>query len=324
MNRLQLTESELLPRDKMLLDFALGKAYLDLKDSQNAFAHLHAANVEKRKTFTYDPQQTEDLVERIISGFSADLYRLDSSTPAVENEIIPVFVVGMPRSGTSLIEQILASHSAVHGAGELTDLQKIFNSIGDFPEAFLRLAPEQFSAIGQTYRQRITTLAEGARFVVDKMPANFFYAGAMPLLLPNAKIIHCRRDPVDTCLSCYSKNFAGEQRFSYDLRELGAFYQSYSRLMEHWRQLLPASHFLEVEYEAVVADQERETRRILQYLGLEWEDGCERFYETPRAVRTASVNQVRSPIYHSSVGRWKRHAAELTPLLEVLGISAAS
>ena len=314
-----LLEQELLPRDRMLLDFALGKAHLDLQDSQRAFAHLHAGNAAKRATFSYDPAHAEALVERIITLFPKDKWHIPSISQAAA-EAIPVFVVGMPRSGTSLIEQILASHSAIHGAGELSDLRRIIDAVGIYPEALVSLPPEQLRSLGQQYRDRITPLADKARYLVDKMPANFFYAGLVPLLLPEAKIIHCRRDPVDTCLSCYSKNFSGEQRFSYDLQELGRFYRAYARLMEHWRHILPASQFLEVDYEAVVDDQEDQTRRLLDFLGLDWELGCKHFYETRRAVKTASVNQVRKPIYRSSVGRWKIHAAQLQPLLEVLEI----
>ena len=155
------------------------------------------------------------------------------------------------------------------------------------------------------------------------MPSNFLYCGLIRLILPDARIIHCRRDPVDTCLSCYTKLFAGEQAFTYDQKELGRYYRAYQALTAHWRATLPASHFLEVDYEAMVEDVEGQTRRILDFLGLPWDEACLRFHETKRPVRTASVNQVRQPIYATSVGRWRKHAAHLQPLLEALGAQSA-
>ena len=155
------------------------------------------------------------------------------------------------------------------------------------------------------------------------MPANFLHAGLIHLILPNARIIHARRDPVDTCLSCYSKLFGGEQAFSYDQAELGRFYRDYQALMAHWRNVLPASHFIEVDYENVVEDIEREARRMLEFLGLDWEPACLDFHQTKRPVRTSSVNQVRQPVYKTSAGRWRKHAEHLGPLLAALGIDAS-
>ena len=183
------------------------------------------------------------------------------------------------------------------------------------------IAPEQLSRLGDAYRAAIAPLAQGRRHVVDKMPANFLYAGLIHLILPEARIIHCRRDPVDTCLSCYSKLFTHEQVFSYDQAELGRFHRDYQLLTAHWRAVLPASHFLEVEYEAVVDDLEREARRMLAFLELPWDPACLAFHETRRAVRTASVNQVRKPVYRSSAGRWRKHAQHLGPLLDALAIA---
>ena len=177
--------------------------------------------------------------------------------------------------------------------------------------------------LGQNYLDYIAPLAAGRTRSVDKMPSNFLYCGFIRLILPQSRIIHCRRDPVDTCLSCYTKLFTGEQSFTYDQRELGRYYRSYQAIMAHWRATLPTSHFLEVDYEAVVEDVEGQTRRILDFLGLPWDEACLRFHETRRPVRTASVNQVRQPIYATSVGRWRKHAAQLRPLLEALGVPAA-
>ena len=180
----------------------------------------------------------------------------------------------------------------------------------------------QLRALDEAYLGFVKPMSSGRRHVVDKMPSNFLLAGMIRLILPDAHIIHCRRNAVDTCLSCYTKLFAGEQAFAYDQTELGRFHCAYQALMAHWRAILPASHFLEVDYEAVVDDVEREARRMLNYLGLPWDETVLRFHKTDRPVRTASVNQVREPIYRTSAGRWRKHAAHLQPLLMALGVSA--
>jgi hypothetical protein len=166
-------------------------------------------------------------------------------------------------------------------------------------------------------------LAGGKPRLADKMPGNFAFTGLIALMLPNARIVHCRRDPLDTCLSCYSRKFTSGQAFSYDLRDLGRYYRAYDALMAHWRGLLSADRFLEVSYEQVVGDLEGEARRLIAFCGLEWDDACLRFYETRRPVRTASVNQVRQPIYSASVARWRRFERHLGPLIAALNGEAA-
>jgi tetratricopeptide (TPR) repeat protein len=307
--------------DTLLLHFALGKAFMDIGDSDRAFAHLHAGNRMKRETIQYDPATTTAWLARVAAVFSpALLARLGGAGAASE---MSVFVLGMPRSGTTLVEQILASHPAISGAGELTHIQNIAGGMAGFPEAVGRLTAEELRGLGQSYLDQVAGLAQGKRFLVDKMPVNFVYAGLIRLILPGARLIHCRRDPVDTCLSCYTKLFSAEQPFSYDLGELGRFYGDYRRLMAHWRDCLPATHFLEVDYEAVVADLEGETRRMLGFLGLDWDEACRDFYKTRRTVRTASLNQVRRPVYANSAGRWRGHARHLGALLEALGVAKA-
>ena len=236
---------------------------------------------------------------------------------------LPVFVIGMPRSGTTLVEQILASHSQVHGAGELSTLRLLVEGGGAYPDACASASGDDLARLGQAYMARVAPLAQGKQRLVDKMPANFLYAGLIPLVLPGARIIHCRRDPVDTCLSCYTKLFSGEQRFTYDQTELGEFYRGYAKLMAHWRLVLPPERFIEVDYEAVVDDLEGEAKRLVSFLGLPWEDACLRFHDSRRVVRTASVNQVRQPIYTTSKGRWQKYADHLGPLLAALGMSAS-
>lgn len=309
------------PSDRMLLHFALGKACLDLGKSERAFRHLNEGNRMKRATFAYDPEATALWMASIPQVFTSALLEAKAGQGAASD--VPVFVLGMPRSGTTLLEQVLASHPDIHGAGEMRHMQGLVDSLGSFPNSAAGLTPEQLAAMGAAYLGRVAPLAQGRRHVVDKMPSNFLYAGLIRLILPDARIIHCRRDPVDTCLSCYTKLFTSEQAFSYDLAELGGFHSAYQALMAHWRAALPASHFLDVDYEAVVADLEAEARRILGFLGLPWDNSCLRFHETERPVRTASVNQVRQPVYRSSAGRWRAHAAQLGPLLAALGAATA-
>jgi tetratricopeptide (TPR) repeat protein len=306
-------------KDGMALHFALGKAYLDHGDTARAFRHLAEGNRLKRGTFTFDVDATAKWMEDIAQKFTPAVMRNVAGAGSASD--MPIFVLGMPRSGTTLIEQILASHPQVHGAGELRIVQRLVDSLGGgYPDALTRLTRAEVAQLGETYLAQVRPLARGCTHVVDKMPANFLHAGLIHLILPHVHVIHCRRDPVDTCLSCYTKLFSGEQMFAYDLRELGLFHRAYQTLMAHWREVLPQDRFIEVDYEAVVEDLEGEARRLIAFLGLPWDDACLRFYQSKRPVRTASVNQVRQPIYRSSVGRWKTHAAQLRPLLSALGV----
>ncbi len=307
--------------DKMLLHFALGKAYLDIGDSEQAFAHLNAGNLMKRQSIEYDPASTTAWMADIAQVFSPALLRERAGQGATS--AMPIFVLGMPRSGTTLTEQVLASHPSIHGAGELANLQSIINQIGNYPANVPNLSPATLKEFGERYISEITKLANGKPYVVDKMPINFAYAGLIRLILPNAHIIHSRRDPVDTCLSCYSKLFTAEQSFTYDLSELGAFHRDYQKLTAYWGEVLPKDFFLDVDYEAMVEDLEGQARRMLDFIGLPWDPACLNFHETKRTVRTASVNQVRKPVYKSSSGRWRKHAKQLGPLLQALDIQTA-
>ncbi|MFM0158599.1 tetratricopeptide repeat-containing sulfotransferase family protein [Paraburkholderia sediminicola] len=310
--------------DRISAHFALGKAYLDIRDPARAFHHLDAGNRQKRATFTYDGGASGHWMKRIAEAFTPELYaRLQG---AGKPSALPVFIVGMPRSGTTLIEQIVSSHPQVTGAGELSALRLVVDGSGLFPEKLETLAGQgaaQFlDQLGQAYLSRVAPLAEGRARLVDKMPGNFLYAGLIPLILPGARVIHVRRDPVDTCLSCYTKLFGGEQQFTYNQSELGVFYRHYERLMAHWREVLPSERFIEVDYETVVDNLEGEARRLVDFLGLPWDAACLSFHDNRRVVRTASVNQVRQPIYKTSKGRWKAYAGYLAPLLEALGVDA--
>ncbi|NWB46006.1 tetratricopeptide repeat-containing sulfotransferase family protein [Pseudomonas gingeri] len=312
-------EGGLLLTDKLSTHFALGKAYLDTGDSARAFHHLDTGNRLKRSTFAYDSQTARQWMQSIAGLFSDEFQSARQGQGAASS--LPVFIVGMPRSGTTLVEQILASHPRVQGAGELSSLRLAVENQGRFPQNLANCSAQDLARVGHDYLERIKPLVDARDRLVDKMPGNFVYAGLIPLILPGARIIHCRRDPVDTCLSCYSKQFSGEQLFTYDQTELGQFYRDYDALMRHWRQLLPAESFIEVDYESVLDDLEGQARRLISFIDLPWDEACLDFHKTRRVVRTASVNQVRQPLYKTSKGRWRAHAEHLGPLLAALGLA---
>jgi len=240
-----------------------------------------------------------------------------------EGEPSPIFVVGMPRSGTTLVEQILASHPNVTGMGELTEFQKLLDDL-IFPlpqDGCLPISREKFEKLGSRYLSSVTPLSCGSPNVVDKMPGNFFFLGFIVNALPNSRIIHVRRDPVDTCISIYSKLFAGTQGYSYDLSELGRYYGYYRQITDHWRKILPARNLLEVEYEAVVQNTEQEVRRMLEFLELPWDDACLQPHKAGTLVMTASVFQVRQPIYKTSIGKREAYLPYLDPLVAALNPS---
>ena len=309
------------PSEAQLLHFALAKAYLDIHDSARAFAHLDAGARMKRAQLVYDADANRAHVAQVVAAFGPETFAryAGAGSPSAR----PIFVVGMPRSGTTLIEQILASHPAIHGAGELQTLPQIADESGDGAEGLSALAMDALARLGDDYVARAGEPAAGKTRVIDKLPGNFANLGFIRLILPEARIIHVRRDPVDTCLSCYTKAFkSANLPYTYDQTELGLYYRDYQSLMAHWRATLPATHFLEVEYESVVDDLEGQARRMIAFLGLPWDPACLEFHRTKRPVRTASVNQVRKPIYRGSVGRWREHAAYLGPLLKALGVEA--
>ena len=311
--------------DRMQLDFALGKAYGDLKDSRRSFKHLLAGNAAKRAMIAYDEQSTFALFDQIESIFTKKLIAQKSG--AGDASASPIFVIGMPRSGTTLVEQIIASHPLVHGAGELQTLNDVILSVRGpdgntipYPDFMPALDPPALRQIGTRYIASVRQLASAGQRITDKMPSNYYFAGLIHLALPNAKIIHTIRDPLDTCLSCFSKLFSAEQNHTYDLAELGRYYKRYERLMAHWRRTLPAGRILDVRYEDVVADLEKQARRIIGHCELPWDDRCLSFHQTERPVRTASATQVRQPIYKSAVGRWRAYEEHLAPLVRALAI----
>jgi tetratricopeptide (TPR) repeat protein len=314
--------------DRIYLGFALGKAYADSKDYPSAFRHFSAANAAKRAGIDYDERENMALFTAIEDVFSADLMAAKSGGGDVSRR--PIFILGMPRSGTTLIEQILASHPAVHGGGELKSFGDAVASVCKartamaYPEAIPALDRNGITAIGADYLRRVIALAPNAERITDKLPANFLFAGLIHLASPNAVIVHSVRDPVDTCLSCYTNLFGEPQNHTYELGEIGRYYVRYRRLMQHWASILPPGRMLDIHYEDVVADLEGQARRILDHCGLVWDDRCLSFYKTERRVHTVSVSQVRQPIYTNSVKRWLAYEEFLGPLLKELGVSATA
>ncbi len=232
----------------------------------------------------------------------------------------------MPRSGSTLIEQILASHPKVFGAGERNEMARLVSDLtgpdeSRYPEAVAAMSADQLRQSGETYLRAIRGMAPEAERIIDKRLSNFELAGFIHLMLPNARFIHTHRDPCDTALSCFATLFTSGLDYTYDLAELASYYRGYRAMMEHWRSVLPRDVMLEVAYEHVVDDLEGETRRILAYCGLEWDDACLAFHKTERSVRTASAAQVRQPLYRSSVGRWHAHEDLLQPFARALEAS---
>ncbi|HYW03324.1 MAG TPA: sulfotransferase [Gammaproteobacteria bacterium] len=306
--------------------YALGKAHQDLKDHETAWKHYAEGARHKRSTLPENPFQRNLQAFASLPGlFTPELYERLAGQGDPSSQ--PIFIVGMPRSGTSLVEQILASHGEVYGAGELPDMNLVVSNVRDasgnritYPEFLPQLTPEALAEMGRRYVAHVAgRIPETPRFT-DKMPGNFAYVGLIRLMLPNARIIHCRRNPIDTCVSCFTNLFSAHQDFSYDLTELGQYYRAYQAVMEHWDRVLPAGSLLEVQYEDVVADLEGQVRRLLEYCGLPWDERCLSFHETRRAVRTASMTQVRQPLYNTSVERWRRYEAFLEPLRKELGV----
>ena len=311
--------AQMAPSARMYLHYALAKAYRDVGRHKRVVDHVVAGGVLKRKEAPYNETATLAMFRRVAEVFTPEA--LAAQAGLGDPSDVPVFIVGMPRSGTTLIEQILASHPGVHGAGELSVARQGAAALRSddgraaYPDIVPTLSAEKLQAMGAHYIARAHADAPDALRVTDKLPENFVHLGLIRLMLPNARIIHARRHPADSCLSCFFTLFA-HLGFTFDMRDLGRYYAGYDALMAHWRAVLPARAMLEIRYEEVVADLDAQARRIVAFCGLSWDDRCLAFHETRRPVRTASVTQVRRPLYATSVGQWRPYRRLLAPLFD--------
>ena len=314
---------ELSPAQRAQVYFSLGKAHEDRREFEAAAGAFARANAIRRSSVTYDISAAEAGMARIAEVFDKALVdRLQGKGDASER---PIFIVGMPRSGSTLAEQILSSHPQVHGAGEIKRLPTILDrstGLGGsrYPDFAATMNPADCRTIGQAYINGLATGLPGQTRTTDKWLDNFLHLGLISVCLPKAKIVHCVRDPRDQLLSCWALLFSQEQEYAYDVEELGRYFRAYSRLMAHWRRVLPAGAMLEVRYEDLIAEPEAMTRRMLAHCGLDWDERTLRYWEAKRPVKSGSVFQVRQPLYDQSIGRWKPFAPYLRPLFEPFGL----
>lgn len=312
--------------DKTQMHFALGKAYEDSKDYDAAFSHYQAGNTLKRETSNHSKEQLDIRISTQLDVCTAELFeRLkDVGHDAPD----PIFILGLPRAGSTLLEQILASHSKVDGTMELHDIldlakrlrgrDKASDPSPRYPRILGELPTERFAQFGQQFIEDTRAYRGTAPYFIDKMPNNFFHIGLIKLILPNAKVIDARRHPMACCFSGYKQLFGEGQEFSYGLEEIGNYYRQYVDLMSHWDEVLPG-FVLRVQHEDVIADLEGQVRRILDFCGLEFEESCVEFHKTKRTVRTPSAEQVRQPINKSGVDQWCHFESHLDPLKQALG-----
>jgi len=314
--RAALDRSELSEEDSFHLEFALGKAMHDAGDVDEAFAYFAAGNALRRKSQPYSRKDTTLAVDRAIATFTRECFEGRRGGCEAAD---PIFIVGMPRAGSTLVEQILSSHSLVEGTSELPDLPALARKNPGYPKSVLALSEMELTALGEEYLERVSVQRRTDKpFFVDKLPNNWLYVPFIQLVLPNAKIIDARRHPLGCCFSNFRQHFARGQAFAYDLTDVGNYYVDYVRLMAHVDAVLPGKVH-RVFYERMVDDTEAEVRKLLDYCGLAFEPACLAFHETKRAVRTASSEQVRQPIYRDATEEWVRYESLLGPLKDALG-----
>src|SRR5437879_8413938 len=323
--RAALGRKDLADDDRVHFEFALGKTLEDARSYEESFAHYAAGNALRRRSHPYSADDNADLIRRLKALFTADFFAARAHLGCAAPD--PIFIVGLPRAGSTLLEQILASHSLVEGTMELPDVPRIANELNlrhrgggnGFPETLAELDPGELHALGAGYIESTRVQRKtGAPFFIDKNPNNCLYVGLIQLMLPNARIIDARRHPLACGFSCFKQHFARGQSFTYDLEDLGRYYRDYVELMAHFERALP-NRIHRVLYESIVADPQPEVRRLLAYCQLPFEAGCLRFYENPRAVRTASSEQVRQPSLDEGLEHVRKYARWLGPLKEALG-----
>jgi len=306
---------------RVQLHNALGLEYESRENYDKAFENLKACNTLRRKSESYDPVDFETIVDKIIEIMPLEKMQ---EKPSKRSDVTPIFIVGLPRSGSTLLEQILASHSAIEGTHELHEMVSSMRNVKEssnidkrFPHALESFKARQWQMLGQEYLATTEKYRTDKLFFIDKNPNNFSFIGAIKLSIPNAKIINAKRHPLDSCFGSYKQLFASGQPFSYDLTELGEYYMEYERIMSHWKEVCEG-FVLDVNYEDVVSDLDSQVKRILEFCEVPFEESCLRFYETKRAVKTASSEQVRKPIYSSSVNLWRNYEEKLSDLIEIL------
>ena len=319
-----LENSTLTDQDRTKLHFSLGKMYDDSHQYDLAFHHYQTGNELANRQ--YDPAKASHWIDEIIGLWN----RSAAPTETQAGLPSPVFVVGMPRSGTTLVEQILVSHPNTASAGETHFIENMANlawetlgSQTNYPHFQNQLTPALLAQLGTEYLSRLRLKAQAvaaSSHLIDKMPTNFAYVGLILELFPDAKIIHIGRDPLDTCLSCYFQNFDTGNSYSFDLQSLGHFYRNYQRLMDHWQASYP-DNILEIEYEQLINDQEHESKKMIDFIGLDWDPACLQFHTNTGPVITASATQVRQPIYKKSLQRWQNYRQHLQPLAAALEVS---
>ena len=323
--RQALAREDLADDDRMHFEFALGKALEDAASYPESFTHYAAGNALRRVQHGYDAQEMSRFVGRSKQLLTRELFAERAGAGAAARD--PIFIVGLPRAGSTLIEQILCSHSLVEGTMELPQLPNIARRLagskqeeeGVFLKRLASLPPDELRALGEGYLAETRIMRKtGAPFFIDKMPNNFTYVGLIHLILPNAVIIDARRHPLGCGFSCFKQHFARGQWFTYGLEDLGQYYRDYVELMAHWDEVLPGK-VGRVFYETLIDDPETEIRRLLAHCGLPFEPACLKFYENDRAVRTASSEQVRQPIFRAAVDHWRRYEPWLDPLKQALG-----
>jgi tetratricopeptide (TPR) repeat protein len=310
--------------DQLLpLHFAYAKALDDRGEHERALQHYITGGRMKRAQLDYDEKETFGFFDAIREAFPKALFE-ERKYKGLDDER-PVFIIGMPRSGSTLVEQILSSHPHVHGAGEVKYLSRAIGQLRDrlpslprYPQMMAKITPAQLDMVAKKYLEALTAGAGDSKRVTDKLLTNYFFVGLIHLLYPKAKFVNTLRDPVDTCLSGFTKLFKDDMPHSYDLTELGRYYCKYRELMEHWQAVLPEGVLTTVQYEDVVADTEKQAKALIDFIGLKWDRKCLDFHKSDRPVKTASVAQVRKPIYNTAVKRWKKYGAGLQPLVDAV------
>ncbi|HEX2752012.1 MAG TPA: sulfotransferase, partial [Alphaproteobacteria bacterium] len=321
------------PTQKTMIQYALGKAYMDIGDVESAFRHYTLGNkMRKDGAPKYDMDTHKKYIDQIIKAFDETVVaRLAGKTPAVPAAPQPVFIVGMPRSGSTLVDQIIASHPDAVSLGEVPYVNRAMpvvanaalpaSFVGSGPsisaEMLATLTPDILHDFAKKYLAQSTLETTCKKYIVDKMLQNFIWTGILLLAFPQAKVLHTRRDPVDTGLSIWTLMFTDGTYWSYDQKDIARYHLACDRLMAHWKKIFPG-RILDVVYEDMIADQEGQSRRVLDFCNIPWDGRCLRFYETKRTVKTSSVEQVRRPIYTSSVKKWKKYESYLGDMIEAL------